>query len=340
MGELFQPTHLLFLLLPFLFLTTVITFAAVRGTRKKYVMAATLVLESFSLNPDAESGKPVIHIFGRHKGLINWILTNMGLSSRVELTVTDKEWTIREASLAGMSLLCIPLKRVRATICGYQRSVLAFAFAVLFALIAAWFLLSALLTYLVAGHQSEAGWESTASQSSTSLYIAFAMLVACGIAMIIYYASKRVALGVEAGDIRGIVFKRSWINGTAVDLDDAENATALLNRLVAAAVYDLPIAQIPLQSTPKFPAPAQSKVLVWIAAGTYVGLIVLAAILSWYGHVQFWQPFRCNCLPTTLPRRAVATSTSRAIWPKASRLNDRFPPAVFGCTKFRVRGII
>src|ERR1039458_2942807 len=271
-------------LLPTLVLAALITFAAVRGTRKKYVSATSLVLESFTTNTAAAPGEPVIHIFGRHKGFIYWILTNMGMSSRVELAVTEKEWTLREGSLAGMSLVCVPLKRIRATICGYQRSILAFAFAVFFALNATWFLLRAVFLYIRASNNPpEAWWESTAIQASSALYVTFGWLVACGIAMIIYHASKRVAYGVEAGQNCGIVFKRSFIEGTVIDLDEAEKATALLNRLVAAAVYDLPLAQIPTPSAPTPPAPQPRTLRAWMVASAYVGLVVLAAVLSWYG---------------------------------------------------------
>jgi PEGA domain len=271
-------------LLPTLLLTALITYAAVRGARKKYVSATSLVLESFTINHAAAPGEPIIHIFGRHKGFIYWILTNIGISNRVELAVTEKEWTLREGSLAGMLLVCVPLKKIRATICGYQRSILAFAFAVFFALNATWFLLSAVFIYLGASSRyTEAEWEHAATQASSDIYFTFGWLVACGIAVIIYHASKRVAFGVEAGQNCGIVFKRSFIEGTVIDLDEAEKATALLNRLVAAAVYDLPLAQIPTPSAPKPPAPEPRTLRAWMIACAYVGLVVLAAVLSWYG---------------------------------------------------------
>jgi hypothetical protein len=274
-------------LVPTLLLAALITLAAVRGTRKKYVSATSLVLESFTTNPAAAPGEPFIHIFGRHKGFISWILTNMGMSSRVEMSVTEKEWTLQEGSLAGMSLISVPLKRIRATICGYQRSILAFAFAVFFALNATWFLLSAVFIYLGASSKyTEADWEVAATHASSALYATFGWLVACGIAMIIYHASKRVAFGVEAGQysgFSGIAFKRSFIGNTAIDLDAAEEATALLNRLVAAAVYDLPLAQIPAPPAPKPLAPEPRTLRAWMVAATYVGLVIFAAVLSWYG---------------------------------------------------------
>ncbi|MGD0682628.1 MAG: PEGA domain-containing protein [Terracidiphilus sp.] len=278
-------------LLPTLLLAVVITYAAVRGARKKYVSATSMVVESFATNPAAAPGEPVIHFFGRHKGLINWILTNMGMSTRVELTVTEKEWTHREGSLAGISLVNIPLKKVRQTICGYQRSILAFAFAVFFALNATWYLLKAVFVYLdVPSKSTEAWWESASIQASTALFITFGWLVACGIAVIIYHASKRVAFGVEAGQYCGIVFKRSFIEGTVIDLDETERATALLNRLVAAAVYDLPLAQIPAPAAPKPPEQEPRTLRAWMIAAIYVGLFVIAATLGWYGNgvtVQF-----------------------------------------------------
>ena len=208
----------------------------------------------------------------------------MGISNRVVLTATDKEWSLREGSLAGMSLVCVPLKKIRATICGYQRSILAFALAVFFALNATWFLLKAAFVYIGASsNPTEAWWEAAATQASSALYITFGWMVACGIAVIIYYSSKRVAFGVEVGHNCGIVFKRSFIEGAVIDIDEAEKTTALLNRLVAAANYDLPLAQVPTPCAPR-PSVKESRTLrAWMVVSAYVGLVVLAAILRWYG---------------------------------------------------------
>jgi hypothetical protein len=283
MGSLLGVFASSVVLVPILVLAALITFAAVRGSRNKYVPNATLVLERFSIYP-AAPGEPVIHISGRQKGILSWILTNLGMESRVELTVTEKEWTLREGSLAGMLVTNVSLKGIRATICGYQRSVLAFFFAVVFAIYAVWSLLG-IIPILVTAFRvnTEWGWESAAASTSTVLFITLAWLAACGIAGLVFYLSKRVAFGVNAGHVYGIVFKRSFIENAVIDLETAEQATALLNCLVAAAVYGIPLAEIPPPSTPKSHAAGRKAVPMWALASVYAGLAVFGFILSWYG---------------------------------------------------------
>lgn len=270
--------------LPTLIIAALITFAAVRGARNKYVPATGLVVERFSINP-AASGEPAIRISGRYKGIVAWILTNLGMESRVELTVTDKDWTIREGSLAGMLVACVPLKRIRATICGYQRSLLAFFLAIFFALNAVWTFLAVIpVLFRTLVVDTEADREFAASAAAVLLFITFCWLVACGIAGIAYYASKRVKLGVYVGRVYGIVFKRSFIENKVIDLGMAEQATDLLNRLVAATVYDIPLDQVPPPSVPLPAAPEPRTLRTWMIACVYAGLVVLAAVLHWYGN--------------------------------------------------------
>jgi hypothetical protein len=283
MESLFAVFMSVVVLVPTLIIAALITLAAVRGFRNKYVPSSSLVLESFSIKSDA-SGEPAVHITGRHKGIVFWILTNLGMQSRFQMTVTEKEWTLREGSLAGMKVVCVPLKRIRATICGYQRSLLAFFLAVVFALDAAWTLLGIFPILFRASHvDTEAGWEVAATQLAIALFSVFFSLVACGIAGFVYHLSKRVAFGVDAGHVYGIVFKRSFIGNTVIDLDAAEQATALLNRFVAAAVYDIPLAQLPPPSVQNQPTPGPGTLRGWMIAAMYVGLVVLAAVLNWYG---------------------------------------------------------
>ncbi|MHB1953045.1 MAG: PEGA domain-containing protein [Sulfobacillus sp.] len=270
-------------LLQTLIAAALITFAAVRGFRNKYVGAASLVVEKFSIN-SAAAGEPAIHIIARHKGIIAWIMTNLGLETRVEVTVTDKDWALREGSLAGMSVITVPFKNLTATICGYQRSLLAFFLAVFFSLNGVLTLLAIFPILLgAATENTEAGWEAAAKGLAADLYITLGWLVACGIAGIIYYLSKRIKFGVVSEGKYGIVFKRSFIGNAVVDLATAEQATALLNQLVAADLHDTPLALVPALSAPVPPASGSRRSLVWGIAATYVGLFLLAFVLSWYG---------------------------------------------------------
>jgi hypothetical protein len=283
MESLFAVFMSVVVLVPTLIIAALITLVAVRGSRNKYVSSSSLVLESFSIKPDA-SGEPVIDITGRHGGIVFWILTNLGMQSRFQMTITEKEWTLREGSLAGMKVVCVPLKRIRATICGYQRSLLAFFLAVVFALEAAWTLLGIFpILFRAARAGTEGGREAAAAQLAMALVSIFLSLAACGIAGLFYYRSKRVVFGVDAGNVYGVAFKRSLVEGTVIDLDAAEFATVLLNRLVASAVYEIPLAQLPPPSVQNPPAPGPGTLRAWMIISMYAGLLVLGTLLDWYG---------------------------------------------------------
>ncbi|MGC9293533.1 MAG: PEGA domain-containing protein [Acidobacteriaceae bacterium] len=263
-------------------IAALVTVAAVVGEHNKYVVAASMVIEKFTIEIGI-SGAPFISISGRRKGLVSWILTNLGLEGRVELSVTEKDWTLRSGSLAGMSVIHVPLKNIKATICGYQRSLAAFFLATFFALNAVWTLLSGLpLLAQPAGQDMEAFWEAAAKGWSAILFQTLGWLVACGFAALFYYSSKRVAFGVDTGRIFGIAFKRSFIENKVIDITTAEQATTLLNQLVASAVYGLPISQVE-------PTPARSRhnvrtIKSWMPATLLLGVLLIAIVLSRFGN--------------------------------------------------------
>jgi hypothetical protein len=269
---------------PTLVIAALLTLAAVRGSRMIYVPSARLVLESFFIDPTAAQD-PAICIKGRIKGLVAWLLTKLGMSNRVELTVTRKELIIRQGSLAGMKLIAVPLRKVKATVCGYQRSLLALFLAVFFALNALWTLLTILPTLAHAlGSKSEAVWESTDKIMGTELFAVFGWLAACAIAVILYYASKRAVFAVDSRGVEGIAFKRSFIENESVDRAQVEQAAALLNRLVQSAIYDIPIEQIALPPVDPQPKEGVSAALGWSIGAGFAVLLLLAFILFHYGN--------------------------------------------------------
>jgi hypothetical protein len=284
-------------LLPTLLLAALITYAAARGSRNKYVASTSTVLETFLINPSPSEG-PAIYISGRYKGLIAWLLTNLGMETRIELTVTSKYLSLRQASLAGMKIDYIPLSRIRATICGYQQSLLAFFFAVFFSLNGLWMLLGA-LPLLVHGisENTEYGWQTTDKDTSVVLFVAFCWLLGAGAAMVAYHLSKRAALGVRAigeGAV-GVVFKRSLIEGQVIDLEMAEKGTALLNRLVQAAADNVPLDQVPALPPPQSPEKGHRVFRARMAIAGYAALFIVATALAWYGNGV---ELKVNAMPT------------------------------------------
>jgi hypothetical protein len=189
--------------------------------RKNYVPGALMVLTRFRINEDP-SAKVCVEISGRASGVVSWILTLLRLKPEVEFVVTDSEVSIRTASLSGIQHVCIPLGKITATICGYQRSIWALGFAILFSV---GFVLN-LLSGFLGSNQNEIILDITR---------AFGSLIWATIAALVYFLSKRIAIIAESMHAHGVVFKRSVIENVSVDLPQALKAISVINgRLLAA----------------------------------------------------------------------------------------------------------
>jgi hypothetical protein len=189
--------------------------------RKNYVSGTSIVLQRFRIDEDP-SAKAAVEISGRASGLVSWVLTLLKLEPQIELFVTDSEVTIRTASLSGIEHTYIPLGQIHATVCGYQRSVLAFGFAILFGL---GFVMN-LFSGFLGGNRNEVG---------SDMGLAFGFLILAAVALLIYFLSKRIAISVETERMHGVAFKRSVIENISVDLPEALRAISVVNAHVLAA---------------------------------------------------------------------------------------------------------
>ncbi len=261
----------------------IVIISLVRGSRNKYVSSSTYVLDSFSLHPTATDEDPFIRISGRHEGFISWVMTLLGMETRVDLTVGAKEWVLRGGSLAGMLTKSVPLGHVQETICGYQRSLMALFLTIFLALNCLWTALSSVLVLFgMASAGSEPVREHFAKALSTELEMLLVWMALAFIAGAVYYFSKRIAFGVSTERISGIVFKRSFIGNHIVDLAQLEEAAFLLNRLVRAAYYKQPGVNIP-PFTPTVPAERSPLLRWWMLLGGYAVIAVCAILLGDYG---------------------------------------------------------
>ena len=192
-----------------------------RGRRSGYVSGTRMVLKHFHVSDDpaAEIG---VQILGRASGIVSWLLTLLKLSPDVELTITRTEASMRSASLSGVVQIYIPLQKVTATVCGYERSILALGAAILSAL---WFVV-ALLSAL---------FENNREEVSSDMAAVVAALVLAAAALLWYFLSKRIAIVLETTHKHGVVFKRSVIENVSVDLPEALRAIEIINARVLAA---------------------------------------------------------------------------------------------------------
>lgn len=120
------------------FAALIVVVSILRGLGNQYLSSSTYVLDGFSLNPAATGEAMFICISGRRKGMISWIMTILGMETRINLTVGAKEWTLRSGSLASMLNSCVPLGHVKEAICGYQRSLMALFLMIFFVVNSAW----------------------------------------------------------------------------------------------------------------------------------------------------------------------------------------------------------
>lgn len=194
-----------------------------RGRRNNYVPGTLMVLSRFRINEDP-SAKVGVEIVGRASGLVSWVMTLLRLEPEVEFVVTESEVTIRTASLSGIQHICVPLHKVTASVCTYQRSMLALGFVILFSL---GFVMN-LLSGVLGGNRNE---------MSSDMAQAFGFLIFAAIAALVFFLSKRIAIVVETMHHHGVIFKRSVIENVSVDLPQALQAIAVINaRLLASRV--------------------------------------------------------------------------------------------------------
>ena len=179
------------------------------------------MLQRFRINEDP-SAKVAVEISGRASGLVSWVLTVLRLEPQIEFFVTDSEVMIRTASLSGIEHPCIPVGQIHATVCGYQRSILAFGFAILSTV---GFLMS-LFSGFLNGNRNEIG---------SDMGSAFGYLILAAISLLIYFLSKRIAISVETERMRGVAFNRSVIENVSVDMPEALRAISVVNAHVLAA---------------------------------------------------------------------------------------------------------
>lgn len=187
--------------------------------RKGFVSGTPIVLKRFRLSQDPAAGA-VIEITGRVSGVVSWILTLLRVEPEFQFTATRDSVSIRRESLRGTQHTFVPLSAVTGTNCGYQRSILAFAFAVYFAFDC--------VSYLLVGFLS-----NNRDEVGTNMGLAFGFLILAGIAALIYFLSKKVGLWIESSlHSHGLSFKRSVIENVSVELPQALRAIEILNSLV------------------------------------------------------------------------------------------------------------
>ena len=178
-------------------------------------MAGTLVLKQFQIDHTGVSGAN-LYVKARNSGLFAFILNLIGLDPTATVKVDTGSIEFRNSSLKGMTSVTTGLTSIAAFIGGYDKPI-------------GW-LITGFLAFLGLSITAFSGEEPMIGLFVTGI-IVFLICVA------IYTFQKVMYIGFETsgGATYMIAFKRSVIEGVAIDIARIEEAITLVNSLISSA---------------------------------------------------------------------------------------------------------
>jgi hypothetical protein len=181
-----------------------------------------MVLDEFRLDQSARSGERV-YVRARAAGFMGAILHAFGWERGTVLSVTDQDFILDRVGLSGFRSQYVPLSHVASSGCEFYR-------ALSFLLLAFVACIIGFISFLVSFVSSSGDYDRQAAFRVVSPLLFWSAVLA-GIFYVVYVFSKRVVLSVETfGGVRmGLSYKRSVIEGTPIELEQAVEAIRLLN---------------------------------------------------------------------------------------------------------------
>jgi hypothetical protein len=176
----------------------------------------TLVLQKFDI--DAQAG--TVNIIGRAPGIMSWLFAKIGLDATTSLSCDPTQVSFRTSSLRGEKTSGIAMPAVASVVAGYSKPI-------------GFLILAGLL--LLGGIGSSA---SMAMEGMDGGGMAFGVSLVLAIVCVVAYAlQKSIVLAVETsgGAMFGLTFKRSVMEGVAMDVTKAQAAMAVINTNVVRA---------------------------------------------------------------------------------------------------------
>gem|GEM_PF-1417637 len=180
------------------------------------IPGSPLVLRRFQIDETGTSGANV-WIEARQAGIINFLLTIVGLDPNSSLKVTRGSISFRNSSVFGSSQVSTPLANIGAFVGGYKKPFLALVLGVFFFL---------------------GGFISLASLGEDggmmSFFFSAFLTLLC---LIYYYLRKTMFMGFETsgGGTYGFAFQASVLEGVGVDIKRVESTIAYVNSLISSA---------------------------------------------------------------------------------------------------------
>lgn len=160
-----------------------------------------------------------VNIGGRTGGIISFLLTLIGLQSRVSLQVKADGLHYRRQSMFGNSTSATPLSKITTTIYGWSRPIIE---SIVLAVGVFW-VMDDLLFYIFKGlflpNTLSSFDEIKRSQLLGMLSLGGGVLVGLAVGGLYYYLNRLLTLGVvvESGGVYWIKMKRSVIEGIKLD---------------------------------------------------------------------------------------------------------------------------
>ncbi len=172
-----------------------------------------LALKKFEIDEEMRT----LLVEGRAPGFMSWLLARMGLDATTTLSCNPTEVSFRQSSLYGQMTAGVAMPAVASVTAGYSKPI-------------SWLILGGVfLAFGVFG----AGNAVVAGMGGAPLVLGVGLVLAV-LCLVKYVLSKTIVLAVETsgGATFGLTFKRSIIEGVAMDVGKAQKAMAVINENV------------------------------------------------------------------------------------------------------------
>lgn len=183
-------------------------------------MSALVIKEWQAEGRPIDSQNNYVSITGRKAGLIDWLLSWMGIDPTTTILVGVDRIEFSSGSLAGTESRHIPLQSVCSTYYGYHKPWKTAVF--IFSL---FFFSAGVFAPAIAGSGPSAGG-----------FLVFLLMLIAGAltALIYYYLNRTLTLGFveHSGFVNGIIFKRSVIENKDISHEQAKIVCIIVQRLI------------------------------------------------------------------------------------------------------------
>ena len=181
-------------------------------------MAAYVISEWHASNePDSEGN--LVNIRGRQPGILNWVLSLLGVEPKVHLKVDNKHVRFEQGSIGGSATHVIQLNAVTSTLYGFTKPWKQTA-VILFVSLGVGY-------NMIFEQPSGIPQEVASGATKWGLIIALGGIIVAGL---YYFLKQEMSVGLvdESGHTSVIVFKRSVIEGKKLGEEQAAYASSII----------------------------------------------------------------------------------------------------------------